>query len=317
MCISLRIDMGVIMKRISTFKNLFLYYLKLAKVFGVVPAFHVVWMQFFFGIRYKHNYILKYLEKNYSSIIEKYKSIEQDDSVIQNDSTIWVCWFQGEESMPITIKYCYESIKKYSGGRRVQLITLQNYREFISLPNHVVEKVENGTISLTHFSDIIRCNLLADYGGIYVDAGLLLTSNLQIPQLPFYSIKKRKPEGDDSFVSDYRWTVGFMAGTKGNVLHEFLKEFWNIYFKKYLLLDYFLLDYVITVAYNNFPTVKKMIDDVPYNNEDIYYIQNHLFEPLNKDELENALAKTSIFKIGYKGMPQEINDDSLYVYLFK
>ncbi|MBQ3545132.1 MAG: hypothetical protein IJA34_09125 [Lachnospiraceae bacterium] len=306
------------MKKLLTFKNLFLYYLKLAKVFGVVPAFHVVWMQFFFGIRYKHNYILKYLEKNYSSIIEKYKSIEQDDSVIQNDSTIWVCWFQGEERMPRTIKHCYESIKKYSGGKSVQLITLQNYREFISLPNHVVEKVENGTISLTHFSDIIRCNLLADYGGIYVDAGLLLTANLQIPQLPFYSIKKRKPEGDDSFVSDYRWVAGFMAGVKRNVLHLFMKDFLNAYHcDKNMLLDYFLVDYIIAMAYNNFSDVKKMIDDVPYNNEDIYYIQNHLCEPLNKGELDRVLANTSVFRIGYKGIPQEINDDSLYAYLFK
>lgn len=306
------------MKKILTFKNLFSYYIKLTKGFGVIPAFHIVWMQFFLGVRYKQNYILKYLEDKYSNIIEKYKSIGQDDSVMQNDSTIWVCWFQGEERMPRTIKHCYESIKKYSGGRRVQLITLQNYREFIQLPNHVVEKVENGTISLTHFSDIIRCNLLADYGGIYVDAGLLLTSNLQIPQLPFYSIKKRKPEGDDSFVSDYRWVAGFMAGVKRNVLHSFMKDFLNVYHcDKNMLLDYFLVDYIIAMAYNNFSDVKKMIDDVPYNNEDIYYIQNHLCEPLNKDELDRVLANTSVFRIGYKGIPQEINNDSLYAYLFK
>ena len=84
-----------------------------------------------------------------------------------------------------------------------------------------------------------------------------------------------------------------------------------------MLLDYFLVDYIIAMAYNNFSDVKKMIDDVPYNNEDIYYIQNHLCEPLNKDELDRVLANTSVFRIGYKGIPQEINNDSLYAYLFK
>ena len=60
-----------------------------------------------------------------------------------------------------------------------------------------------------------------------------------------------------------------------------------------------------------------MIDAVPYNNEECYYIQNHLFEPLNKEELNRVLGNTSIFRIGYKGIPKAIKENSLYYYLFK
>lgn len=84
-----------------------------------------------------------------------------------------------------------------------------------------------------------------------------------------------------------------------------------------MLLDYFLVDYVIALAYNNYPDVKKMIDAVPYNNEECYYIQDHLFEPLKLEELNSVLSNTSVFRIGYKGIPQIINKNSLYNYLFK
>lgn len=211
--------------KIKTFKSLSLYFLSLAKSFGIFHAFHIVWMQFFKTVRYKHEYILSYLESNYSNVINKYKGKSNNVGSIPADCTVWVCWFQGEDSMPETIRYCFESIKMHSKGRKVQLITFENYAKFISLPDYIEEKVKKGIISLTHFSDIIRCNLLADHGGIYIDAGLLLTADLQIPELSFFSIKKRRPENDYSFVSEYRWVAGFMAGAQGNLLHLFMKNF--------------------------------------------------------------------------------------------
>lgn len=305
-------------KRVSNWFRIISRFLKLIKEIGLNAAINIEIIQFFKNIQYKHNYILCHFEKEYSEIINKYQQSRLPSEVIRQNCPVWVLWFQGEENMPETIRFCFESIKKYSGKRKVQLLTFENYTQFISLPPYIIEKVSKGIISLTHFSDIIRCNLLAEYGGIYIDAGLLLTADLQIPNLPFFSIKMRKPENDDSYVSDYRWVVGFMGGVKGNVLHSFIQDFYNEYWMKHnMVIDYFLLDYMISVAYNNIPSVKKMIDNVPYNNEECFYIQSHLFEPLNKEELEQALSRTSIFRIGYKGIPHIIQENSLYNYLFK
>lgn len=303
-------------KKILTFKKMLSQYFALSVTFGVIPAFNIVWMQFFKTVEYKHKYILSYLERHYSNVINNKKYVEQNLNSIPADC-VWVCWFQGEDSMPETIQCCFESIKKYSGGREVHLITSANYSQFVSLPNYIVEKVHNGIISLTHFSDIIRCNLLADYGGIYIDAGLLLTDELLVPELPFFSVKLHKPENDCSFVSEYRWLAGFMGGVKGNALHSFMRDFFNEYWKeRNMLIDYFMVDYIIATAYNNIPSVKKMIDDVPYNNEDIYYIGNNLFAPVIENELSVVLRRTRVFRIGYKGFPKEIKENSLYHYIF-
>lgn len=304
-------------KRLYNWYKLTLHFISLIRGLGIIAAIKIDIIQFFKTVRYKHNYILSYLGKHYSDVINEHINAEQIIEQIPEDCFIWVCWFQGVTQMPESVGYCFESIKKNSGNAKVQLITLDNYLQFVTLPEYIIDKVDRGNISLTHFSDILRCNLLADYGGIWIDASLLLTGKLQIPSLPFFSIKLRRPKNDYSFVSDYRWVAGFMGGAKGNVLHSFMKDVFNAYWKtETILIDYFLVDYVIALAYKNIPVVKKMIDDVPFSNEDFYYLEANLFNPVNKMELEQVLKRSWIFKIGYKGFPLKKSDNSLYKYLF-
>lgn len=291
------------------------HFCQLARSFGLVAAVRIDIMQHFKTVRYKHDYILSYLEKRYSNVIGKYRDAEQAAAEIP--SKVWVCWFQGEAQMPETVRRCFESIKEHAGRRRVQLVTRDNCRQFVKLPPYITDKVEQGKISLTHFSDILRSHLLADHGGVWIDAALLLTEELQMPRLPFFSIKLRKPENDDSFVSGYRWVAGFMAGAKGNVLHSFMKDFFNAYWEQEtMLMDYFLVDYAIAVAYRNISSVKKMIDAVPCTNEDFYYLKDNLFRPADRARLKQALGRTGIFYIGCKGFPKAISDASLYRLLF-
>lgn len=304
-------------KKFIILKNIFAHFFALTKEFGLIPAVNIEFVQFLKTAQYKHKYILTYLEKHYSNIIDKYKTSSYPQEVIGNDDVIWVCWFQGEIQMPESIRHCFNSIKKYSGCHKVRLITWENFRQFVNIPSYIIEKVEKGYITYTHFSDILRSNLLADYGGIYIDAGLLLTDELQIPQLPFYSIKLRNLGNDYNFVSDYRWLAGFMAGVKSNAIHSFMKDFFNEYWKnENIIIDYFLVDYVIAVAYKNIVSVKEMVDSVPYFSSDIYYIGYNLFKPLRKSELDQVLRRCNIFRVGCKGFPEVISTDSLYHYLF-
>ena len=50
------------------------------------------------------------------------------------------------------------------------IITKDNWQQYMELPNHIIEKVENGKITLTHFSDIIRAELIKNYGGVWEHA---------------------------------------------------------------------------------------------------------------------------------------------------
>ena len=79
-------------KKIVTFIRLIFHSLRLVKALGLLPAFQIVWMQFFKTVEYKHKYILSYLERHYSKVINNKKYVEQNLNSIPADC-VWVCWF--------------------------------------------------------------------------------------------------------------------------------------------------------------------------------------------------------------------------------
>lgn len=105
-----------------------------------------------------------------------------------------VCWFQGESEMPPLVKGCFVSIKSHVSKHPVILITKENYAKYISIQDYIIKKLRDGKISYTHFSDIIRNYLLADHGGVLLDATILLTDELRSEHLPFFTLKMNAPK---------------------------------------------------------------------------------------------------------------------------
>ena len=67
-----------------------------------------------------------------------------------------------------------------------------------------------------------------------------------------------------------------------------------------MLIDYYLIDYTIDVAYNNIPVVKKMIDEVPYNNPEIFRLNASMNDEFDSEIMEDIMSKTRIHKLSYK-----------------
>ena len=89
-----------------------------------------------------------------------------------NDGPVWVFWWQGLESAPARVKACVDSIKRNAANRDVIVITKDNVSKYTDLPDYVFRKLAEGKITLTHFSDILRFNLLKLHGGLWMDATL-------------------------------------------------------------------------------------------------------------------------------------------------
>lgn len=291
------------------------YFRQIHKDFGFVNAIKIVLIPVLMKRKIlKHKAILDYLVQNYPDIINAYKLRSEPSNRLSSDCPIWICWFQGEKNMPPVVRGCYNSVKRHAGLHPVKLITADNYMEYVNIPQYITEKLDNKEISYTHFSDIIRNNLLADHGGIWLDATIYLTDELKGWDKPFYTIKQNIPS-DNSYVSDYKWTGFCMGGVKGNLLNLFVKAFFNAYYHKEKgLIDYFLIDYIIAVGYNNIPLIKKLIDDVPYSCPDLYYMQTKMALPVNNKELAKVCQRTSIFKLTWK-MEEPKDKRALYYHL--
>jgi hypothetical protein len=247
----------------------------------------------------KHTVILKWLKKRFQYFIIEYQKKSQ---IIQTEKNIppiiWVCWWDGINTMPPIVKACYNSILKYAGGLTVTLITRDNFQDYIDIPDHVLEKAQTGIMTVTHFSNIIRMSLLAKYGGLWIDATILLTKPPETENCSFFTIK-RKPGGE--FVPKRRWTGNCIGGSGGTSLFVFVRDFLCEYWKYYdKMIDYFLYDYSIALAYCSLPQITQLIDNLKTGDQDFYILQDNLENEFDYTFFHEIIKNTTFHKLTWK-----------------
>jgi hypothetical protein len=260
------------------------------------------------GIK-KHEAILAYLLCHYRDIIDKFsKKNPEPESNIDPTSPLWVCWWDGEEAMPDIVKVCYNTIKQHSTTHPVKLITKYNYKEYISIPDYIMEKVNSKIITITHFSNMLRANLLYDYGGIWMDSTILTLKEISLTNTPFFTLKAPAKKNNGISMARFaglssssipyrhnkfspkisRWSGFLLAGTKGSVIFGYMRDILYAYWKDHNdQIDYVLYDYTIALGYDNIPEMKKMIDDVPCSDMEKFVLE----KILNTEFSEEIFAK--------------------------
>lgn len=218
----------------------------------------------------------------------------------KSTNKIWVLWFQGEENLPEIPALCIESIRKNSNGMEVVFLSKDNLSEYYEIPERIKCLHTKGRITNAQLSDIIRAGLLSKHGGIWMDATLLLTVPLaeEWKNKELFSIKL-KPTG--YFVSECRWT-GFCFKMDNrnplpHLLHAYLLEYWR---RKSLLIDYFLIDYMIDIIIKDFPEINNRIKEIPYTNPDLYSLVPILPDTFDDNFYYQLTKNTSIFKLSWR-----------------
>ena len=118
------------------------------------------------------NKVVDRLRKKYAPFIAEFKKGDTDRAKLphEHSNKVWVCWLQGMEKAPDIVKKCYQSLLDNLNGKEIVLLTDENYKDWVSFPNHIQEKIDNGTIYRTHMTDLLRLELLEHYGGTWIDA---------------------------------------------------------------------------------------------------------------------------------------------------
>lgn len=239
--------------------------------------------------------------------------IEENPQLIQvekEDFKIFVFWWQGRDELPQIVRLCIDSIEKNSKPFSVHIITKNNYEKYVQISPIIKNKLISGDITLTHFSDILRFNLLYQYGGVWLDATIFLTSPIifheEIYTSSLFTQKFTRGKKIDANNPSYGRWAGFCMST--NIIHHplfyFGKKFFDMYWGKHnVLIDYFLIDYLILIGYNNIPFVKREIDKIPVNNTDIFWLMDNINNQYEGGCLEKwsvIKKRTWIFKMSYK-----------------
>lgn len=229
--------------------------------------------------------------------------------------SIWVCWWQGEEQMPEVVKICYASLKAHSNGHPVRLVTKDNYKQYVDVPDWVMKKFKKREITITHFSDILRLTLLSRYGGFWMDATLYITGDLPKEVPVFFTLKQAQKNNE--YVSAYRWSGYCMGGTNTNKIFSqaysmLINGYW---LKQDKLINYYILDYIYDLLYQTNIDIKAMIDANPYNNPDVMFLVEHMNKPYNSNQWDRIKEHTYVHKLSWKHQyTAQVNDNEQTYY---
>jgi hypothetical protein len=82
---------------------------------------------------------------------------------------IWSFWDNPE--LPEFVKKCQQNWKKYAPNYEIKLLNKNNITEYVDMPNNWHD------LPAYRISDVLRLKLLEKYGGIWMDASILLLDN--------------------------------------------------------------------------------------------------------------------------------------------
>lgn len=261
----------------------------------------------------KHEIMLNYYKKTFDNFLKQY-DYTQNKTLMNSESPysncIWVCWWQGLDKAPELVKVCVESIKRNAGDHPVIVLTEENYKNYVDIPQWVEEKKNRGIITRTNYSDLLRLSLLSKYGGMWLDATFYCSD--QIPEkyfeLPVWSIK-RPDYAHASVASGDFAGYSLACNSESRWIFATIRDFFLNYWKDNdTMVDYLMVDYMIVLAQKMDNEIAKAFAEIPSNNP----LCDELFKNLNDvyDEmLWNQLKRdTLLFKLTWKQSFANIKD---------
>jgi hypothetical protein len=93
----------------------------------------------------------------------------------QTNKTIFWCWLQGIEKAPKLYISNLNSLIMNCKDFNIIIINETNMLNYIKFPAYIIEKYKKKYMTPTHFSDLLRLELLIKYGGTWIDASVLIT----------------------------------------------------------------------------------------------------------------------------------------------
>lgn len=252
------------------------------------------------------------IESYYNGEIERYSLKPKKE--LAPPKVIWQYWGQGldKDSLPEIVQICFDSVDRNKGDYQVIRLTDATISEYIDLPDFVWSKRENTQFTRTLFSDLLRIVLLNTYGGIWLDATILLTGGLPdtCGTSDFFMFQRSDEEKNKRYWEGvYAYYFGWRTDFKVRVLNSIVfarKDSLIISTLKDLLLyfwktqdavpDYFFFQ----ILFNELMTGRLSGKNCPVINDCIpHIIQTKINGVYDDVSFEEALRLSSMHKMAY------------------
>lgn len=252
---------------------------------------------------HKHDTVIYWLENCLGDYCEAYDydaPLSPSDPSLENK--IWMCWWQGIDNAPDIVRRCVDSVRRNAGGREVIIITNNNMDQYVQIPGWFLELSRNRVVSRTHLSDLLRMSLLAEHGGMWLDATFYCVGPLEggVYDAPLWTIKR--PDYLHASVACGQFANYSLGCDTENrrifaTIRDFYLEYWR---REKFLVDYLLTDYLIVLAAKYDSKIAKAFSEVVSNNPKCDELIKVLGEPFNQAKWDSLKSDTDLFKLTWK-----------------
>ena len=232
-----------------------------------------------------------------------------------NEKIIWQFWGQGWdfEKLPDVVKISYKSVEKYKKDYEIIHLDMNNINDYLEIPAYILKKVENKKMGFAHFTDIIRLSLLYNYGGVWIDATILLTDYLpqEYFEMDYFMFqrddnlenKKDWEDYDDFYFSwnnemKVRVLNSIIFAKKNNEIIKTLLDMLLIFWEHNdLVPNYFFFQVLYTELVENYYKKKqcKIVSDTL-----THELIRVWFDKFSQEKLDEITKRNNVHKLTYK-----------------
>lgn len=257
---------------------------------------------------FRNNTFQKFVKKRYGHVIQKWSSVSETAIPFDNPSIapIWQIWLQGPNEVPPLVKFLFSRVDELAENHVVQRVSLKNIDNFVDIPSRCFDLYKSGKIGPAHFSDIVRVNLLKRYGGIWLDASVLLTHSIPDSVLnnEFWSVKNINEEFPlrVKCVNSTNWCTYFMCAQPNSILYNYMSDMLESYFNDYdSVYEYLLPNHCYQIGFNEIPLLSKEYLAISDNNYNCEILGPMIESGVNESQIHSILnSDTYLFKLSLK-----------------
>lgn len=257
--------------------------------------------------------------KTYKKYSKKYGSIVKEgvqQSKQEKSNIIWICWFQGFKNAPQIVKACVQSVKMAMPDRKIIILTNNNIAKYTNFPSYIVEKRKAGRISNAHFSDLLRAELLCNYGGMWIDSTVLCTTEnvpSYIKDARLFVYKKLDTTNlDINPLVCSSWLISAYSNDQILLLtRKLLYQYWK---DNSILTDYFLFHVFFAMSARRY---SDEWDSIPtFDNQSPHVLSRELRNNYSKERWSQICRLSDFHKLDHH-FNYDTDNYSFYKYILK
>lgn len=238
----------------------------------------------------------------YTYVYEKYRKFLDALPIYKGSGktsrTFWWCWLQGIENAPPICKICLESLNRHYPDYAINIVSFKDINNgIVTFPKHIVDKFNAGKISPTQMSDILRLELLINYGGIWIDSCVLATGRepyyLHYPLFIFQGTWRNQPAhlGSSWFIVSESESP--ILKTTRDLLYKFWEEHDSINGALY-----FVFHLMFKLATEKYPNDWEKVPR--FSNVPPHILQFEFFSKYTPERFEQIKSMSNFHKLTWK-----------------